>query len=971
MGRRWTTCFAAVLACGVSAPSRAEMVTRRWGRASSRPPGKAAPKAPATPPTCYVPRCKTPPRLDGSPREKAWRAAPACRLSRTLNGAGGAAVATEVRLLRDRKRLYVAVRCAEPLLSKLRATGGGHDGEIWLDDSIELFLGPVGKAYYHVGVSAAGSTYDAKVKDRSWDSGVRAAVGRGAGAWTIEIAIPLAAMAAGKAPEAWTANFTRNRYAAGSWQEFAWSPTYSGDSHVPARFGRMLFRDPPAGRPAAAPPRPVVTKRLVTVLPASGGEGVVRFDLSALPAGAGIYRADLRIHRTAKVTGRMPEALEGVDVRPLLASFQAGSEPEAPGRPLALRAPFGDRLDATDAVRQWAAGKPNGGFFVKTCPFWHAEATCLDVACEGKPDDVPTPVRGVRALHRAGQTFLTWEEVDPLITTAKTTYGEIKRKLASPAATRACRYRIYAHAEPITAANLHAARLLGEAGPLSAYNVNARNKEYLIAQAMVQPDELGELARDYNGYMHTWTMDHPRMDRYPVRRFVIDEEAGELPVGAGLYVHHPARAGRRCYAVVSTRGGVENTRDFSPANAPRGAVKEAVGTGKPVRQGKGLHGPYFDWPGTRWVYVQWAAPPLAPRPNMAFNYSVLLPPNVRGKAPCELYFHGEGYSYAQPGKKMMLHSIQLAPHDWPPSGWYGYHDAWGTLGSFRRGIVRDHTQRRILAFLAWAQRALPIDPDRVYAVGADGAAAIALAHPEAFACVYVTGFDRRGVLDPKAAGSFADAWGPSSPNIADAHGRGHWGWAMLDERVLARPAARLPLFVCRGASWGRDKGWGKGRGRLYRALHKARQPLVAHWAWGGKLPRPDKHTGLWRGLDVRRDTPIPAVSGCSLDKEGEGGGNTNATVSWRDAKDTAEAFEVTVLCRTCTFDLTPRRLRRFRIRPREKLAWTARPLPGRRGETPAARRGRVDADADGVATIPGLEVPKDTPGLTVRITRAP
>jgi hypothetical protein len=35
------------------------------------------------------------------------------------------------------------------------------------------------------------------------------------------------------------------------------------------------------------------------------------------------------------------------------------------------------------------------------------------------------------------------------------------------------------------------------------------------------------------------------------------------------------------------------------------------------------------------------------------------------------------------------------------------------------------------------------------------------------------------------------------------------------------------------------------------------------------------------------------------------------------------------------------------------------------------RAGHVEADADGVATVPGLEVPQDSPGLTVRITRAP
>ncbi len=227
-------------------------------------------------------------------------------------------------------------------------------------------------------------------------------------------------------------------------------------------------------------------------------------------------------------------------------------------------------------MRQWVAGKPNGGFLVKACPLWQAEGTCLEVAYEGEAEHVPAPAMGARAFHRAGQTFITWQEVDPLITAEETTWGEIKAKLA--AAKDACRYRIYGHGKPITARSLHEAELLAEVGPLSAYNVNARNKEYLIGQAMLEPDEMGELARDYNGYMHTWTMDSPRMDRYPVPRFVIDEKAGPLAPGTGLYVHHPASQGRRHYAVVSVRDGVENTRDIA-STAPQSRSSSGVRRG--------------------------------------------------------------------------------------------------------------------------------------------------------------------------------------------------------------------------------------------------------------------------------------------------------------------------------------------------------------------------------------------------------
>jgi len=133
----------------------------------------------------------------------------------------------------------VAFRCVEPAGDKIRAARRSHDGEIWSDDSVEMFLG-FGGTYFHFGVNAAGSTYDGKAKDATWNSGFRAAVAKAKGEWTAELAIPLDKLIGeGKSPSAWAANFNRNRHVEGAWQESAWSPTLSGDSHVPAR---------PAGR---------------------------------------------------------------------------------------------------------------------------------------------------------------------------------------------------------------------------------------------------------------------------------------------------------------------------------------------------------------------------------------------------------------------------------------------------------------------------------------------------------------------------------------------------------------------------------------------------------------------------------------------------------------------------------------------------------------------------------------------------
>ncbi|MBM4040192.1 MAG: hypothetical protein FJ290_16930 [Planctomycetes bacterium] len=704
-----------------------------------------------------------------------------------------------------------------------------------------------------------------------------------------------------------------------------------------------------------------------------------------------------KVHRARLYAWRGPVA----DASELLVAIEVYPGRSAAGKPLALVGPWFDCFDATEAVSAALRAGGELSLFVKAFPAWQPERTRLDVMYEGKPSTSlgpgpgqgPPAVKGLKALHRAGQTFLTWSEVEPLIAAEKATWGEIRKKLAET--KDACTYRVYTDTKPIQAENLPEAEFLAEVAPLSCWNVNGRNMEYLIGQAMVKSDEIGEVAFKTGGFMYTWGPDSPRMDRYPVSRFVVDERAGPLAPGTALYVHSPKAGGGRFYAVVSCRNGVENTADFSPANALEKAVEETPGAGEPVCQGNGLWGPFFDYPGRRKVYVQWCAPPLAPLPSMCFNWSVLVPADPKAirrvpgdptevdipetaypkgdrKLPAELYFHDGNFSYAKPRKKFLLESIQLAPHDFPASGWYGFNDAFGTLKSYSQGIVGNHTQRRIMAFLDWAKAKFPIDPDRVVLPGSDGAALLALNYPDAFAYVLINVFEGE-VLDEKAQAKYAAIWGPKDPAIKDDQGRSEWSWAMLDELVKARPGKDLPLFVCKGYSWGPFiKGFAKGLGRFYDSMLKAHQPLVADWTWAsGQLVVPDKHTALWRGLDIARTTPVPAFANCSTDKNSEGDGQHNLFLGWRDLKDEPEGASVVLTChRDASFDLAFRRLQRFKAKPGDKLLWEARsdPIP-RLTVQPDPRSGDMTVDAEGRIILKGIGI-SGRANLTVKVSRA-
>jgi hypothetical protein len=900
----------------------------------------------------------------------------------------------------------------EPAMGKLVPGPAGRDGQLWTCDSVEVFLA-VGGAYWHFGISAGGGLADAKGKDDTWNVDFSAAVAKEKDCWTAEFAIPLAKLTGprraqssrGEVPAEWTANFNRTRLAGGATEEYAWCPTFSGDSHAVDRFGKLVLGDPPpaagGGVPATGPgaggPVTAAAAATVEVLPASDGVGVLRFDLSALARGAKVYRADLRLFRGAVTAKGGEDILNPLAVFALDPPAKDGARPVPAGAALAVRGPEFQTLDATAAVRAWAAARAAcGEFFVKSAPPLRLEGSCLEIAMDGmSPAALPPQVAGLRAFHRAGQTFITWHDPEDAFGDKPVTWGQILDYHAQADPQRQVRCRVYRHSKPIDASNVMDAQFLGEVAPLSSFNTNGWSIERLVNQAVFSnADRGGELGK--YGPFADWSRSSPEGRRLVIPRLAI-EDGTALPPGAGLYVHStPSKeaAGKAFYAVTASAGGVENLRAFGPGNSLAEPVEEVTAAWEPVLQPVEKAAAFgFDFRGQRRFYVTWSAPPLAPR-DMYFNWSVLVPPNCKAPAAVELYFHAPGQSYARPPVKFLDRSIQISPHDFPFSGWYGYNDAMGTLRSPAEGTVRPHTIRRIEAFLDWAVRHLPVDDKRIVAVGGDGAGLMALYCPQRFAYVLITGFESRQ-LDPKAAGAFAEAWGPPGSRIKNDRGLADWAWGQGDVLVCGRempsivakgeapppplvgvPDAaglELPLFICRGPSWGHDPAYCHGRGRLYYALQTTRHGLCAHWAWGGNLPVPEKFIGLWRGVDLTRDTPFPAITYSSTDKEGEGDGHCNNGYTWRDVKDEERSFHVTLAGPEGTFDLTPRRAIRFRCKPDERLAWTATSVPGGEDWTGAKQApppvtGQVTADKAGLVTLTGLKLERGCV-LTVKIAK--
>jgi len=356
----------------------------------------------------------------------------------------------------------------------------------------------------------------------------------------------------------------------------------------------------------------------------------LRFDLSALKPGTRIYHASLRAHTRVIPPRKDKRAYMNIGrgvfyYDPL--SLYAEQRPGRPvviratddGPPLPLEGPRFKSFDATEAVRGWVAGRrPNLGFLVKSFDHWTPDNTVLEVRYEGTVKNPPPQAAGVKVVHRKGQTFITWTEIEKIITAEKILWADFEKTFKAHSGPRQDTfYRVYRSDKPITAANLASAERVDEIWPLSGYD--ARLHQHVVrGENWVGLDPNVLVAR----YCIT---DPPGGELAPNSEGGKEWRGKQLPLHTGLYVHQPRRAGPAYYAVTVIAGGVENTRDIAAANAPAEAVRETVAPGEPI---------LYRWlnqdtgprrrrtPRETQFFVYWAAPPQANQPRRPIHVQV-------------------------------------------------------------------------------------------------------------------------------------------------------------------------------------------------------------------------------------------------------------------------------------------------------------------------------------------------------------
>jgi hypothetical protein len=240
------------------------------------------------PPVLAVPCVAAPPVIDGTLDDAAWaHAAIIPRLGPAHGGAGKDRIArlpTTVRVAWDANCLYVAFACMDDHIDADPAAK--HDSDLYRHDACELFLDPVGdgRQYLEFQISPLGQTLDlvylltappeytaaGRLTDsffarevwffREWEAaGLQVASGRlrhdgAVTGWTVELAIPAAAIMKRRGLNSFVPGELRANFARYDWQPdpgtgkrellpMYWAPVAFGCPHISAGLmGRLVLK---------------------------------------------------------------------------------------------------------------------------------------------------------------------------------------------------------------------------------------------------------------------------------------------------------------------------------------------------------------------------------------------------------------------------------------------------------------------------------------------------------------------------------------------------------------------------------------------------------------------------------------------------------------------------------------------------------------------------------------------------------
>lgn len=305
--------------------------------------------AAAKPPELTAQRAARPPSVDGRVTDDpAWAAVQPQEGFTLLGKSDLAKGQTEVRVLYDDRKLYVSYVCAIAAGATVQAGARPRDGQVYMDECVELFLAPDAtqpQQYLHFIVNAAGSMQDELVQDWEWNTTWQAGAVQRGGGWEAELAIPWSGLPLTPATgSTWRVNFCR--HSPGGSETSSWAPCKSS-FHEPESFGRLEGLQVDFS--------PVVRAGLLSRV--SEMETQAQALASLREEGTLAARARLIGRRLERAIAQLRERLPGADaaaLRQIEADRQALDSDLAKGQRLASRVALAEQARQITGDEGWA-----------------------------------------------------------------------------------------------------------------------------------------------------------------------------------------------------------------------------------------------------------------------------------------------------------------------------------------------------------------------------------------------------------------------------------------------------------------------------------------------------------------------------------------------------------------------------------------------------------------------------------------
>ena len=197
-----------------------------------------------------APKASGPLTLDGALDEPAWKDAPLVSEFTVYNAPTMMEVQTFLRVLYDDTYLYLGVVCDEPLMKKVVPISQARDAHSVFDgETVEMFVDPKHNHadYYQFAANVAGSVYDSRVTEPTWNADVVAKTKLYDDRWSLEFAIPWKDLGVEPKPMLVIGlNVCRDRYVGENREWSNWART-NANFHDPERFGHVVLSPTPEG----------------------------------------------------------------------------------------------------------------------------------------------------------------------------------------------------------------------------------------------------------------------------------------------------------------------------------------------------------------------------------------------------------------------------------------------------------------------------------------------------------------------------------------------------------------------------------------------------------------------------------------------------------------------------------------------------------------------------------------------------